>query len=229
MSASKVSYRVNKKFTSHLKTLGFNKANPPREWVSVKSGALCAIAMTPSLSGRPGYQDVSANGSFKLSIAIEFANAHVGYTDVIDRPEFNGFGVSHIRAALTRSAAIAGPQRRDVWDPTLISPDETIADAIKAIDKQAMPFFEEWTNPSHAYQQLTSDDLPNGPDEAGPAGNARLFVLGQPGSSAREMNLASLAATLERWDDEAAHIERILETRGHDPVYVERLAYLRSL
>lgn len=210
VSDSKLSYRVNKRLVPHLESLGFKKVLGPREWVRVTNNVMCAVAMVPSPYRGRSYEDVT-KGSFTLTVGVAYPALNFGFSETIDHPERGGIGWCNVRARMTRSPGVEGPKNVCVWDPSIITHDEAIHDAITAVDTQGAEFFDKWTNHEFAYNKLL-DDAFDPTTEAGnvEAGVAKLFWFGgKPGSLGRLADLASLAAVLGRTEDEIKHIERM--------------------
>lgn len=235
MSASKLTYRVNKRLTPHLESLGFNKSRHPRDWVRMTDGMMCAVQMVASPVGGRSHQDVT-KGSFGLFVGVAHPALNLGPENEIDDPGGSGIGITRVRASLTRSPGHAGPLRPDVWDPSVTSHDEAIDDAIAAIDSQAVPFFDQWTDPEFVYESLLDGEFLHNPEGTSEQGTAELFVWAQRDSMEGQTILSSMAARLGRTKDEIHHLEeanRLLDELtgfrlAHPEAVTRRLNDLRN-
>lgn len=227
MSASKVSYRVNKRFWPYLESLGFEKHAAPREWVRLTDDRVLWAVQMIRLNRHPSTSEALTPGSFYIQVGVQYEKQHLGYS--IDEPKISsGIGGCSIRANLTRSAALSGPEWPYVWDPGHITPDEAITDAMDAFDSQAMPFLELWTDPQYAYDSLLAGGFPHQSEGAGTPGLAEVSVGPTQGSIADLYVLSELAFRLGRFEEEADYLERVIEQRGGGPAHTKRLETLRK-
>ena len=228
MSASKLSYQVNKKFSPHLESLDFHKMHRARNWNKASNNVLCAVQMIPLNNQQGDLGDVET-GSVQVTVGIEYVRSHLGNSlRLRDGLLADGIGICSVRSSLTRGTDTAGPERSDIWDIGKLTPAELIADVIAAFDAQAIPFFEQWTNPQFAYDRLLAGVDRAYPDGTGPLGSAQLFMSARPNSIASFYVLSELAFRLGRFEEEADYLERVIEMRGGGPKHEQRLATLRQ-
>lgn len=137
----------------------------------------------------------------ELGVGIDF-----GYTtgaSFLERAEIH-YDQTHLRALLNRQAITVPGVPDHIWCASTTDHVDAMADDMAAaLEQQARPVIEVWTDPDEAYQRLFILETNHAP---GAHGVAEMRYPGNPGSSTRLTALAVLAAMIGRHDLEVHHL-----------------------
>ena len=158
---SKVDYRLKRDFYPLLEAQGFVKASMSREWVKVQNEVLCALMVQPSTVWNPDSNDRVGEEGFLVEVAVTYPMAAYGHTKIIDDVGIAGIGAgADVRGYLQRTEAHPRTTLGYEWDLGLLSPDEVVEDIICAFSGAGRAFFDLWSDPGRAWDELNSTDTP---------------------------------------------------------------------